>query len=228
MSESAVPECREDPLADLPESVDPQVTGGFTLWFADGRWEWSPEVYRLHGYEPGAVEPSTELVLAHNHPDDRDLVAALIDRARTDREPFAGRHRVIDTRDCEHTVLVVANRILDADGEPIGTSGCYIDLTDTIDAAGQAAVSEVVPEIVESRAVIEQAKGILMRMYGISADQAFKVLSWRSQETNTKLRALAAQLVADLPQVPPPRPDTLTVFDHLLLTGHERIPPGQG
>ena len=29
----------------------PHPTGWFRLYFEDERWEWSPEVERLHGYE---------------------------------------------------------------------------------------------------------------------------------------------------------------------------------
>jgi hypothetical protein len=33
----------------------PHPTGSFRLYFKDERWEWSPEVERLHGYEPGTA-----------------------------------------------------------------------------------------------------------------------------------------------------------------------------
>jgi GAF domain-containing protein len=46
-----------------------------------------------------------------------------------------------------------------------------------------------------SRAVIEQAKGILMERHKITEDQAFTVLTHASQNTNTKLRDVAAELV---------------------------------
>lgn len=224
MSESGGPDCPPAPPVSVPSSVGPAQVGAFTLWFARQRWEWSAPVYRMHGYAPGEVEPTTELVLAHKHPDDRDVVAELIQRALTHGESFSSRHRVIDTAGCERTVMVVAERVLDESGVAVGTSGYYIDLTETLGAAERAALDEAVPEIVEFRAVIEQAKGVLMRMYGINADQAFKVLSWRSQETNTKLRDIAAQVIADLAQVPPPPPATVSAFDHLLLTAHTRIP----
>jgi GAF domain-containing protein len=48
----------------------------------------------------------------------------------------------------------------------------------------------------ESRAVIEQAKGILVAEYGCSPDAAFSRLSTMSQNTNRKLREIAADLVA--------------------------------
>ena len=47
----------------------------------------------------------------------------------------------------------------------------------------------------KSRAVIEQAKGILMERYKITDDRAFTVLTRTSQESNIKLRELADQLV---------------------------------
>jgi GAF domain-containing protein len=45
-----------------------------------------------------------------------------------------------------------------------------------------------------SRAVIEQAKGILMERYKVTADGAFALLTNASQRTNTKLRDVAEEL----------------------------------
>jgi ANTAR domain len=63
----------------------------------------------------------------------------------------------------------------------------------------------------------------LMTVYRVSAEQAFRVLQWRSQETNTKLRALAKQLVSEIAALPPVSGDLQSQFDHLLLTIHERV-----
>jgi GAF domain-containing protein len=46
-----------------------------------------------------------------------------------------------------------------------------------------------------SRAVIEQAKGILMERHKIKEDEAYTILTHASQRTNTKLRDVAAELV---------------------------------
>lgn len=51
-------------------------------------------------------------------------------------------------------------------------------------------------EAMASRALIEQAKGVLMAVHGIDADAAFDRLARTSQATNTKLRDLAADLLA--------------------------------
>jgi len=48
----------------------------------------------------------------------------------------------------------------------------------------------------DSRAVIEQAKGILMERYKVTPDQAFTLLTHASQRTNVKLRDVAEELTA--------------------------------
>jgi GAF domain-containing protein len=49
-----------------------------------------------------------------------------------------------------------------------------------------------------SRAEIEQAKGVLMAVHGITADEAFDRLVEQSQHTNTKLTTVARELLASL------------------------------
>ncbi|MBB5111303.1 AmiR/NasT family two-component response regulator [Micromonospora echinospora] len=51
-------------------------------------------------------------------------------------------------------------------------------------------------EAMRSRAVIEQAKGIIMGQRRCSADEAFTLLAKLSQDTNRKLRDVAEALVA--------------------------------
>ncbi|OBH18386.1 ANTAR domain-containing protein [Mycolicibacter terrae] len=203
-----------EPQSDLDLVVgqgEPQRVGRFRYWLGEQRWEWSDAVARMHGYEPGTVEPSTELLLQHKHPEDRPQVAEVLERV-LQGEPFSSRHRIIDTGGQEHWVIVVGDRMLDDTGVVTGTAGFYVDVTDVL----QADVSAVVSEVAESRAVIEQAKGVLMAAYGISAERAFDILVWRSQETNVKVRELAARFLAAMSGTFPP--DSVSLVDHTLLT----------
>ncbi len=200
-------------------------TGSFRFWFATQRWEWSPEVYQMHGYVPGTIEPTTSVLLSHKHPDDREHLAETISRAIDLGEPFSSKHRFIDVHGIEHHVIVVADRISGGDGTLVGTAGFYVELTDTLTDAALTAIDTRLAATMQARAAIEQAKGILMLVYRISADQAFRVLVWRSQETNTKLRTLAEQLIAELPGTPDLPRRLVTDFDHLVLTLHDRITP---
>ncbi len=202
--------------------------GEIRFWFVGQRWEWSDEVARMHGYEPGAVEPTTKLLLAHKHPEDRAHVQELLDYALQSEGSFSSRHRFVDTAGNVHDAIVVADRMLDDAGAVVGTSGYYIDLTNTFDETRHETRREVLdtalPDLFENRAAIEQAKGVLMCVYRVSAEQAFRVLQWRSQETNVKLRALAKQLLADVATLPSPTADLQSQFDHVLLTVHDRVP----
>lgn len=59
--------------------------------------------------------------------------------------------------------------------------------------------ADTLAEAVESRDLIGQAKGMLMRDRGVTAEVAFKLLSQTSQRRNVKLRDLAAQVIEGEP-----------------------------
>jgi PAS domain S-box-containing protein len=211
--------------ADLEQALAggaPQRVGWFRFYFDDQRWEWSEQVQRIHGYEPGTVTPTTDLVLAHKHPDDRGQVAATIDEILNTRKPFSTRHRILDTSGDVHYVVVVGDQLYDGEGTVIGTHGFYVDVSRLPDREDEDRLTEKLAEIAGKRAAIEQAKGMLMLIYGIDDDAAFNLLKWLSQDANVKLRRLAEQVVEDFRHAGP----TLTSqseFDHLLLTASMRV-----
>ena len=91
---------------------EPQRVGRFRFFVEDQRWEWSDAVARMHGYEPGTVVPTTELLLEHKHPDDRPKVAAALERVLAGK-PFSSRHRIIDTAGHTHWVIVVGESMIE-------------------------------------------------------------------------------------------------------------------
>ncbi len=190
---------------------EPQTVGRFRFFVDGQRWEWSDAVAHMHGYEPRAVEPTTELLLQHKHPEDRDRVAAVLDHVLQGK-PFSSRHRIIDTAGRTRCVVVAGDRMLDDTGALIGTSGFYVDVTDSM----HSDITNVLSAVADARARIEQAKGVLMAAYGISAERAFDILVWRSQETNLKLRDLAARFLEAV--AGKSSPDTRTHVDQALLT----------
>jgi PAS domain S-box-containing protein len=189
----------------------PQKLGRFQFFLDGERWEWSDAVARMHGYEPGTVQPTTELLLQHKHPDDRERVAAVLEEVFKG-QPFSSRHRIIDLAGHTHTVVVVGDRMLDGNGAVLGTSGFYVDVTDSLSSD----ISTVLSHVAASRARIEQAKGVLMATYGISERRAFDILVWRSQESNLKVRDLAAKFLQAI--AGKASADTLGHVDHALLT----------
>ena len=101
--------------------------------------------------------------------------------------------------------------------------GFYIEVTEEFDADVRRSLDEVVAIIAVRRATINQAIGMLMLAHGLSADEAFEVLARRSQETNVKLRDLAAQFVKDVAATSRLGPGVATRLDDILSTVHERL-----
>ncbi|GAB3309734.1 GAF and ANTAR domain-containing protein [Geodermatophilus aquaeductus] len=64
--------------------------------------------------------------------------------------------------------------------------------------ASTATLAANLQRALQSRAVIDQAKGILMGRHRITADAAFDMLSAQSQDTNRKLREIAGDLVDEV------------------------------
>lgn len=197
--------------------------GWFRFHFADERWEWSPEVERMHGYEPGTAAPTTDLVLSHKHPDDRQHVAATLEEVRHRRQAFSTRHRILDTEGGVHDVLVVADTLTDNAGEIVGTHGFYVEIAPSEQPETERINNAAFAEFAQNRATIEQAKGMLMVVYGITADAAFDLLKWRSQEGNIKLRRMAEQVVIDFVSLAQSgQTPTRSAYDNLLLTAEQR------
>ena len=53
------------------DNEGPPPVGYFTYSVVGDHWSWSDGMYSLHGFERGDVTPSTAILLAHLHPDDR-------------------------------------------------------------------------------------------------------------------------------------------------------------
>lgn len=196
--------------------------GWFRYYFDDQRWEWSEELQRLHGYQPGTVTPTTELVVSHKHPDDRETVAATIEHITQTRGVFSSRHRIVDTAGAVHSVVVIAGQFVDDDGKVIGTHGFYIDLS-VGDRTREEAITARLGAITQQRAAIEQVKGMLMVIYDVNEDVAFRVLKSLSQDANIKLRRLAEQIGADLRMAAVAAISDRSAFDHALLSAHLRV-----
>lgn len=200
----------------------PQRVGWFRFYVDDQRWEWSEQVQRMHGYRPGTVTPTTDLVLHHKHPDDGVRVGETIHDMVNNRRAFSIRHRIVDTRGAIHHVVVVGDPLVDSRGVVVGTHGYYVDLTGVDDRSREDLITARVAEITERRAVIEQAKGMLMLVYGLDDEAAFDLLRWRSQCGNVKLRRLAEKLVDSSRDARDARDEARgvrSVFDQVLLVG---------
>lgn len=222
-TDSGNPNADDDAVVQALAGGSPQRMGGFRFFFEGERWEWSEQVQQLHGYPPGTMTPTTELVLAHKHPEDRNEISATLDDIRRNHGAFSTRHRIIDVHGAIHPVIVVANQIVDEAGAVVGNEGFYVDVTPSDDEL-QRALNAQAEKFSKNRAVIEQAKGMLMVVYGIPEPTALALLQWRSQQNNVKLRPLARRIVTEFLALASRDNHPLrSAYDSILLTAHLRV-----
>jgi hypothetical protein len=172
------------------------TTGCFRHDPANGAWEWDDEVYRIHGLEPQSVVPTTALVLASKHPDDREAVRRVLAWAAMTGEPFSISYRLCAADGVERRVVLVGEGDPCAgDGAPAVVEGYYIDLTPDFVAESEEHAKLAIAASMNGRAVVEQAKGALMLAYGLTSDQALAMMRWWSQRSDLSVHDLAERLL---------------------------------
>jgi hypothetical protein len=176
----------------------------------------------MHGYRPGSVALTTEMVLSHKHHDDRARVSATIADMIVNRVPFRTRHRIVDTAGTTRHVIVVGDLFCDDHGEVVGTSGFYVDVTPTSSREVEDDITAQVTAITKRRGAIEQTKGMLMFVYDISEDAAFNILKSLSQVHNVKLGRVAEQIATDFRGIGQSSISSHAEFDRLLFTAPQR------
>ena len=166
----------------LPARVPSPLVGSFRFYYADELWEWSAEVAQIHGYPATEMRPTTDQVMSHKHPDDRDRMAAALDYVRRTHSAISSRHRIVDVQGDTHDVVVISRQLSDGAGNVIGNQGYYVDLTSSTlllnqeERDHQQKVSETVTAILQGRTVIDEVKGMLMLAYHLNDRQAFDLL----------------------------------------------------
>ncbi|HEX8156052.1 MAG TPA: PAS domain S-box protein [Solirubrobacteraceae bacterium] len=160
--------------------VDAQSVAGFGSWewdIAAGTIDWSPELCRIYGVEPG-VQRSFEEFLAFIHPDDRARVQAVVERAYESHERFAFEHRVV-RRDGAIRIHRGRGEVIDDDaGRPLRMLGTGQDITDqraADDARGRAALIDfsadaIIAETLDG--VIETWNRGAQELFGYSVQEA--------------------------------------------------------
>jgi hypothetical protein len=175
----------------------PQRVGAFVHDVRDGRWAWSEDLYRILGFAPGEVVPSTELLLAHQHPDDDEAGTAAVRAALRTGVPFSVRRRLIDARGGTRTVVLVGRGRV-RDGVLTEVHGYVVDVTEALANDVRERADLAIEAAREHRGALEQAKGAVMLALGVDADTAFHLLAAKSQAANVKVHRVAEDLVASL------------------------------
>ncbi|HAV49336.1 MAG TPA: hypothetical protein DCX75_03730, partial [Brevundimonas sp.] len=91
---------------------------------------WSDEVYRIHGVERGAFDPSYDDAVGFYHPDDRAPLMKAIARGLETGEGYKHRMRLIRRDGAERLVLTHADTERGPDGKVTAMFGVFQDVTE--------------------------------------------------------------------------------------------------
>ncbi len=170
--------------------------GRYRLDLATGEWAWSDEIYEMHGFRPGEIVPTTPLMLAHKHPDDRGRVDGVLRRAAATGQTFSSVHRILDAQGKTRTLAVTGQGRRDpSTGRVTELFGYFLDVTESHHEAAAREATASIQASAERRAVIEQAKGVLMMVYGVESEESFDLLRQASNAANIAVRDIAYSLV---------------------------------
>jgi PAS domain S-box-containing protein len=131
----------------------------FGVWeweIATGRVQWSDELHRIYGLEPGEFGGTAEAFTERLHPDDRERIWANVTRAMETGEPFAFEERILRA-DGQERVLLSQGRVIGGpDGSPAALVGVCHDVTDRAQAERALGISEQ-----RMRAIIDNTPSIV-------------------------------------------------------------------
>jgi PAS domain S-box-containing protein len=95
-----------------------------------GEIQWSDEIFRIFGFEPGEAKPTGEWFMSRIHPDDREMVKKSIDIALKENRLFNIDYRVIASDGSIRYINCVADKLKRSpDGEPLWLYGIMQDIT---------------------------------------------------------------------------------------------------
>ena len=163
-----------------------------------GTWRWSEELYSIYGFAPGDVVPTLELLLSHQHPDDRVAFEQQLRDTLEDGRALSLWHRIVDAHGSTRQVVTAGSAELSDDGSVTAVHGYTTDVTEAVRRTTSEDVQHAMEVISESRPTIEQAKGVLMMTYALDAEAAFELLRRYSQRENIKVRDVARSVVESM------------------------------
>ncbi len=145
--------------ARLAEAQGVYHVGNWEWNIADGRIDWSDEVYRIVGEAPRGLAANYEGFLGLVHRDDRGMVERAIDDALNGRRPYDVVYRIVRPGGEERVLAVRGETVADGDGRALRMIGTVQDVTDRARAERELAASEA-----RYRELLEQTSDGVWRM----------------------------------------------------------------
>ena len=104
--------------------------GSYDFEIASNTNDWSDQLYRIYGREPGSFNASYEKFLEMVHPDDRDMIMRVHQEAMATLSPYQMEERIVWPDGQVRTLASWGEVIADAEGRPARMVGICWDITE--------------------------------------------------------------------------------------------------
>jgi len=158
-----------------------ETIGKIGHWFVDLEAEtvyWSDEVYRIHGRERASYTPTLADGINAYHPDDREFVAACVQRAIEHQEKFDFERRLVTPGGEVRWVSSLGECRADAEGRPAAVFGIFRDITEEResdlfrDRVWQLLMDQSLDHEMKVQRVLEQTTDYFRMDFGLLAEIA--------------------------------------------------------
>lgn len=123
-------------LADLRSRVDSAqrlaAMGDYDWHIASDTNSWSDELYRIYGYEPQSINPTYERFISMIHPDDRERIQAIHQRAYQTGSGYQMIERIVRPDGEVRYLSSNGEVITDESGAPVRMRGTCLDITERV------------------------------------------------------------------------------------------------
>ena len=122
---------------ELAEAQEVAKIGSWRWEIATDEITWSDELYRIFDLQPGNPPNTYEDYLGLLHPDDREKVKAIIEKAYYNKEEFTFHHRLVRSDGSERIIHARGKIVLDEKGAPVRMIGTGQDITERVQAEAE-------------------------------------------------------------------------------------------
>jgi hypothetical protein len=179
----------------MTDPVSLSLLGEFRWNVADDQWLWSADMFRIHGYRPGEVEATSDLVLKHTVSDAVPVMTRLLEDCRTADRSFSNRHGIVGVDGRERLVLTVGrsfeSRAAGRESRRRMVRGFMADVNEVLATRR----SDIRVEDHSDLPVVQQTVGAIMAMAGLSELAAAALVETHCAVSDVKVPVFATRFV---------------------------------
>jgi PAS domain S-box-containing protein len=159
----------------LKQAQEISHLGNWNIDLVNQKTTWSGEMYNIFGVKKDEVQPSTELLISHIHPDDRERMMNFMKDSEKDLISSSSTFRIVRKGGKIRNIYTENRFALNKKGNPVGIYGIIQDITERIQAELELreskALMEAVVENVPLMIFLKEAKDLRFVIFNHAGEE---------------------------------------------------------